>query len=173
MVSYVPKKNKNVLLLTSAKCSPTTDDSSQKKKPHLILEYNKKKGGVDIIDQMLRHFSTKMSSCRWPLAVFCNILDITMLNAFVLWKEISSPSSRFLFIHDVAIMLLESQKERRSPLPWSPSAMVPENARKRGNCNLCDRTNRNKTQNTCFSCKKFVCGRHTFASKHLCLKCSD
>ena len=35
IVSYVPKRNKNVLLLTSAKCSPTTDDSSQNKKSHL------------------------------------------------------------------------------------------------------------------------------------------
>ena len=42
----------------------------------MILEYNKKKCGVDTVDQMITHYSTKMASRRWPLAVFCNIIDI-------------------------------------------------------------------------------------------------
>ena len=158
--------------MTSSRYSSAIDNSTQKKKPHIILEYNKKKGGVDTVDQMLRHFSTKMASRRWPLAVFCNILDITMLNAFVLWKEISNQSSRFLFIHKVATNLLECLKERRSSIPL-PTHTVTQcaSSRKRGNCNFCDKGNRNKTQNICFSCKKFVCGRHTLESNHFCLNC--
>ena len=60
-----------------------------KRKPQLILKYNRLKGGVDSVDQMLRHYTTKVASRRWSLAVFCNVIDIASLNAFVLWKHIA------------------------------------------------------------------------------------
>ena len=82
MVSYLVKKDKNVLLLTSSNFRNTVDNSTEKRKPHIILEYNLLKGGVDTVDQMLSHFSTKMASRCWPLAVFCNMLDIAALNSY-------------------------------------------------------------------------------------------
>ena len=113
IVSYIPKKKKNVILLTSGNYRDTTDNT-EKKKPHIILQYNNIKCGVDTVDQMVTHYSTKMASRRWPLAVFCNILDIAMLNAYVLWREIDSNKfSRFSFIHEVATTLLSVHKPQR------------------------------------------------------------
>lgn len=48
---------------------------------------------MDAIDQMMRHYTTRIGTCRWPLGVFCNVLDIAALNAFVLWKAISNDNS--------------------------------------------------------------------------------
>ena len=84
IVSYTPKKNKNVLLLSSSRFHDTIDTSNAARKPALILQYNKLKGGVDTIDQMLRHYTTKIASRRWSFSTFCNTLDVAGVNTFVL-----------------------------------------------------------------------------------------
>ncbi|GLD62779.1 piggyBac transposable element-derived protein 4-like protein [Lates japonicus] len=57
MVSYVQKKGKAVVLLSTMQDDKAVDDSSQKKKPDIIQYYNKTKGGVDTMDQMVSTFS--------------------------------------------------------------------------------------------------------------------
>ena len=63
MVSYAPKKGKSVILLSSmhkdAKISTRED-----KKPEIILHYNRAKGGVDTLDQMVETNSTKRKTRR-------------------------------------------------------------------------------------------------------------
>ena len=58
LVSYVPKKGKVVILMSSnhrdAELSNRPD-----KKPQIILDYISTKGGVDTLDQMVSTFSTK------------------------------------------------------------------------------------------------------------------
>lgn len=56
MVTYVPKKNKFVLLISSAHMNRNTDDA---RKPVMILDYNKTKCGVDLADQMIGTYSCK------------------------------------------------------------------------------------------------------------------
>ena len=62
-------------------------DSSEKRKLGAIEFYNKTKSGVDATDQMARQYSVKVGTHRWPDAVFCNILDLACINAFVSCKE--------------------------------------------------------------------------------------
>lgn len=57
MVSYVQKKGKAVVLLSTMHDDKAVDDSSQKKKPEVILYYNKTKGGVDTMDQMISNYT--------------------------------------------------------------------------------------------------------------------
>ncbi|XP_051984398.1 piggyBac transposable element-derived protein 4-like isoform X3 [Xyrauchen texanus] len=61
MVSYVPKKGKAVVLLSTMHDDKAVDDNSVsfKKKPEMIKYYNKTKGGVDTMDQMVRTYSCK------------------------------------------------------------------------------------------------------------------
>ena len=59
---------KNVLLLSSA---PATDNiNARTRKPEVIHDYNKTKGGVDTFDKMVRGYSCKRKSNRWPMTVF-------------------------------------------------------------------------------------------------------
>ncbi|XP_065355992.1 piggyBac transposable element-derived protein 4-like [Calliphora vicina] len=85
LVSYVPAKNKSVVLLSTMHKNKIT--SGPQNKPEIILYYNETKGGVDTMDKMLSQYSTKRSTFRWPLALFFNILDTAALASFIIYKE--------------------------------------------------------------------------------------
>ena len=71
--------------------------------------YNKTKYGVD---QMARKYSVQARSFRWPLQVFFNILDLTAINAWILYKECTrSKISRKEFIFCLAEELTEENKD--------------------------------------------------------------
>lgn len=59
----------------------------KKKLPETVSFYNSTKYGVDIIDQMARQYTIRAGSRRWPVQVFYNILDLVLINAWVLYKE--------------------------------------------------------------------------------------
>ena len=46
--------------------APVVNENEAKKKPEEILYYNSTKGGVDTADEVLRCYSTKAASRRWP-----------------------------------------------------------------------------------------------------------
>lgn len=93
LISYVPKKNKAVLLLSTLHYTCDVDNASEKRKPLAILDYNSNKSGVDTMDQMLGTYSSKRSTNRWPLAFFYNMLDVASLAAFIIFNDIE-PSPR-------------------------------------------------------------------------------
>ena len=84
--SYVPNKNKAVILLSSMHLDTATR-GDEKKKPEIILHYNKNKSGVDTMDQMLTRYSTKRRTNRWPLTIFFNMLDISSLATYIIYYE--------------------------------------------------------------------------------------
>lgn len=86
MCSYVPKKNKAVILLSTMHDDDTISDAIHQK-PEMILFYNKTKAGVDTMDQMCSRYTSQRRTCRWPLAFFFNILDIGSLAAYLIYYE--------------------------------------------------------------------------------------
>ena len=82
MVSYAPKKNKTVLLLSTMHEQPDIDEQ---KKPIIVLDYNATKGAVDAFDQEVWYYTCARKTRRWPMRVFFFIVDTACLNAFVLW----------------------------------------------------------------------------------------
>ena len=73
--------------------SPDVDTSTEKKKPEVILFYNSTKGGVDTMDQMLRCYSIKRMTQRWPMVIFYNMVDVSAMNAFIVWTSIHPSTS--------------------------------------------------------------------------------
>ena len=61
-----------------------TIDESQKKKPEIILYYNKAKGGVDRMDPMVQMYSCKRKTKRWPMVFFFNMIDVAGIAAFLI-----------------------------------------------------------------------------------------
>lgn len=57
LTSYVPKKNKNVLLISTMHDQGFIDPESEEKKPEVIMYYNSTKGGVDCVDEMKEEYS--------------------------------------------------------------------------------------------------------------------
>ena len=67
LTSYKCKKNKSDSLLSTLHQS--IKFIGEKHKPLTIVDYNKTKFGVDVVDQMARIYSCKLSSHRWPVQV--------------------------------------------------------------------------------------------------------
>lgn len=65
LVSYTPKKNKNVLLLSTMHQGCSVSKTSGK--PEIIETYNQTKGAVDTLDQMCSIMSSSRKTKRWPL----------------------------------------------------------------------------------------------------------
>ena len=87
MVSYIPKKNRRVILQSTLhNRKDVTSDID--KKPRIILDYNKTKYGVDSVDKKIAHYTYKRKTNRWSVVVFSNILDISVNNAFVLFISV-------------------------------------------------------------------------------------
>lgn len=112
--SYVPKKNKAVNLISTMHY--TKNVVGEAKKPDAIMFYNSTKAGVDCMDQMVTHFTSKRSTKRWTFAFFCNMLDIMGLAAFCICKEIdqlNKPGARRTFLEDLSKSLVTQNIENR------------------------------------------------------------
>lgn len=186
-VSYMPKRGKNVLLLSTKHREPAVSDG-EKKKPAAILDYNRCKGGVDNLDKVVGTYSCRRKTSRWPLALFYNLLDVSAYNAFVLWKavnpewESTKTHKRRVFLEELGHMLVTPEIARRPCAPRSKAAAAivaeiqqseseseydPQPINKmRKRCELC--INRRRTATTCSSCGKSVCKDH---SAVVCVSC--
>lgn len=83
LCSYVPKKDKAVVLLSTFHHDALV--SGPKDKPEIIHYYNNTKGSVDTTDKMLTQYTTKRKIYRWPLAIFYNLLDVSALAAYIIF----------------------------------------------------------------------------------------
>lgn len=77
MVSYVPNKKHAVILLSSEHHDDAVSGENNNFKPHITLHYT--------TDKMVKQYSARRITNRWPMAVFGPMLDISGINAFILW----------------------------------------------------------------------------------------
>jgi len=82
-VSYVPKKNKIVTLVSTLH----DDDviSPRSGKPEIILNYNQTKGAVDAFDQMCERNNCARKTNRWNVCIFYEMMNIACTNAYVIY----------------------------------------------------------------------------------------
>lgn len=124
LLSYVPKQNKAVLMISSMHHSVHVDE--QTKKPEIIALYNSTKGGVDGLDQKIaNYYSSNRRTRRWPMAVFFTIIDVSAgVNAFVIHQtyEKTPRMKRMEFMKDLAFDLIkpfitQAQRLQKGHLP--------------------------------------------------------
>lgn len=191
IVGYVPKKNRAVYLLSTLHNNVEINPNTEK--PEIIDFYNKTKSGVDILDQVIRTYTCKRRTNRWPQSLFYNMLDISAYNAFVIFREINTEWNknkkikRRLFLEELGNELILQEISRRSVLPRSSAAkMIVINTQKtaettektpkptnlkRGRCFICpSRSNSTKYSSKCGSCENFICKTHSETSI-LCTSC--
>jgi hypothetical protein len=168
LVSYVPKKNRAVILLSSLHHQPTVNVNNESK-PEIIEDYNSWKSGVDTLDQLVRTYSCKRKTRRWPFALFCNIVDIAAYNAYVLFRHVhpnyqaSASHRRRLFLLNLSKSMLPSPQVTDScniPSHQVIPKTVQSNEKRVGRCHLCPRSVDKKTANMCEKCGKNVCKEH-------------
>ena len=115
LVYYVPKKNKSVLLVSTQHHDAAIDIRSKvKAKPEIITFYNETKFGVDCVDQMCTTHSTARITRRWPLVHFFNLLNLSAINAQVIYKHnLKKKMSRSNFLNELGLALAFEELKRR------------------------------------------------------------
>lgn len=183
LVSYKPKNNKIVNLISSMH---TTDGTIKPntKKPYIIETYNSTKGAVDTFDQMCQNMCANRKTRRWPLCMFFNMINMTCINSYVIYSHnvISKggkPLSRQAY-------MLELHKELCKPQQMFRLQNIPNMSRslkrtiadvleqeepvehitednqkgKRKYCSTCPSAKKRMTVTYCPKCKKPICGEH-------------
>lgn len=167
-VKYQTKEKKTVCLLSTMHQNPDVREDD-KRKPDMILFYNKNKVGIDIVDQMLRLYSTHSASRRWPLAVWANIMDIAIINARVVYNHVTRKSvSRRSFL----LEMIEHLRGMRQSSSANPVEIQPRIDRRRRKCHKshCQ----NATMTVCIACRRPTCGICAVEnSKVTFVKCED
>lgn len=116
ILSYIPKKNKCVLLLSTMHRDGNIIEGP-KLLPEIIEFYNKTKGGVDTTDQLCGTYNVARNSRRWPLVVFFSLVNLASINARIILLLTDNPpimyKKRSLFIKHLAMALIQEQIDRR------------------------------------------------------------
>ena len=164
------KPNKSVVLFSSMHAGPGTDRDG---KPEILDFYNHNKCGVDIVDQMTRIYSTKSASRRWPVAVWCNMLDIAAINGWVIFKKCTNSNvSRRDFVFKLVTQLCHPRTGTVSDTPTSVEGLPQPVSLKRRHCaiDFCSNT----ANITCSFCDKPTCGKClTECQKFTIAKCKN
>ncbi|KRZ55972.1 PiggyBac transposable element-derived protein 4 [Trichinella nativa] len=192
IISYLPKKNKNVLVLrTMHNVNQVCDGKGSK--PDIILHYSNTEGGVDNLDKMASTYSCQGMTVRWPLVIFYNIIDVYAYNAYVLWTEkhpawnVGRLHKRGLFVEELGKALVQPEMMMSKTLPRTAAAKsaverlrkdaeqpstsgitdTDTGGKKRTRCQFCVSSD-NKTGVRCKKCQKYICKDHTQSYCNLC-----
>lgn len=177
IVSYVPKKNRNVILVSSMHFDDTIDqETGEKSKPEIISTYNSTKSGVDVVDKLGATYNCARNTRRWSMVVFYSLLNVAGINSQIIHTA-NNPNENMVrrkYLITLARQLLEPYQKSRSMatnLPaevrerrqevagtsFQPIQEPPNGKRKRcGECKGKD----NKSKYYCKLCYKFLCLTH-------------
>ncbi|TRY93454.1 hypothetical protein DNTS_005314 [Danionella cerebrum] len=158
---YAPKRKKVVCILSSMHSVVQTDDTT-KRKPNTVTLYNITKRGVDAMDQMLREYTVRTGTRRWPVAVFYNMIDMAALNAHVLYQACAGKQERRVdFLAELARELANSHlgaKEARKEQLLRQQSSTP-NSGKRAMCQVKHQCKNNHATVRCVDCYRYTCGK--------------
>ncbi|KRZ01763.1 PiggyBac transposable element-derived protein 4 [Trichinella zimbabwensis] len=182
LVSYIPKRKKCVLLLSTMHHDDAVS-AEHEGKPDIVLFYNETKSGVDTLDQLVRVYTCKRRTRRWPMVLWFNTLDCAGIAAYVTWTSknpewnAQKSQRRRMFLMECGKHLVDIvlQKRAASPpqsLPYTvrktiesmgtatsfqqSAASKDEKAIPR-RCVFCGRKGDRKVKTSCITCGKPCC----------------
>ena len=160
-------------------------------KPAMVMEYNRSKIGVDLLDQLVKSYMVHRRSPRWPLALFLHYSDTALYNAYIIWlklhpdwKENLSDKRKHFIIQRGKELVLPAIRDRdkfglQRPIVNAISIVLGEEitgasgqtegeleheGREKlfqGRCYICPRLRDRKSRKKCSLCQKFVCLEHS------------
>lgn len=192
LCSYVPKKNKAVILLSTMHKTGEVSDRDDKK-PLIVLDYNSTKGAVDTLDMCVHTYTCARQTRRWPVRLFYNVLDIAAWNSYVCWITCNPTwnsgknSKRRMFLIELGNALSKPHILRRYKNPKMQLSVKnriksvglakdtdlqqvedqqSSEQQSKGRCHLCDVRKESRTR--CSGCSQFTCPEH---KKIICNQC--
>ena len=170
LLNFGDKKQKSVVLLSTLH----NIESEEEGKPEIVTYYNQSKAGVDIADQVIRFYSCKRGTRRWPLSLFYNCIDIAALNAYIIYcirfpefLEKEKKNARRNFLFNLSTALMEINKVSNIEINHIPYENCFNNERKR--CPDCPQKPGVKTSMICSDCNKPCCKSHCVVICHHCI----
>nr|XP_037290037.1 piggyBac transposable element-derived protein 4-like isoform X1 [Rhipicephalus microplus] len=156
--------------------------------PRCILEYNQKMALVDKIDTQPNFSESIRKTMRWNKAVFFHLVDLSLHNAFILFRENTASRTTFVdFKRQVVSQLIEEhhteKSKRRRPTGDNPLRLTgrhfaeqlrPSSGQGIGthrSCHVCANTTRGpkrrrETRYMCVKCNKSLCLEPCFKEYH-------
>ena len=154
------------------------------KQPKVIAEYNSYMNGVDKSDQILSSHNLLRKCFRWWKTLFFHLIDISVVNSFILFEECRKHDKREEFRRPPGYSLLHFREELvrniielpeyanppvyvvKNPRKKVVSAHLPSFTKERRNCKVCyDKTKIQKKVN-CF-CSAPECGVYLHCNGNL------
>nr|XP_026491734.1 piggyBac transposable element-derived protein 3-like [Vanessa tameamea] len=143
--------------------------------PQIVRQYNRHMGGVDLSDMLISLYKTPFKSRRWYLAIFAQIIDICINNAWLLYRQkhsgnVKSKKPLKAYRYDIYDLLCkvnrsatrkqtESVKVKKphaprplSPLKYDNIGHFPSTMEE-GRCRFCQK----KTVVYCIKCNTRLC----------------
>lgn len=71
--------------------------------PQAVDVYNQHMGGVDLLDSMLGYYRIQLRSRNWYKRIFFHMIDMTLVNAWLLWRRIHGLEYLPLFDFKLAV----------------------------------------------------------------------
>ncbi|UYV75310.1 hypothetical protein LAZ67_12003455 [Cordylochernes scorpioides] len=182
LLSYKPKENKVVLMLSTLHHNANIDDSTgELEKPEMIMFYNMTKGGVDMMDEMRATYNCAMNSRRWPMVIFYSLLNIGAINSQIIYfanGNASKVKSGRHFLKTLSLDLIEEMVKVRTVSGRMPceikekasdifNLLEPGPSKKpkigeRHRCKKCQKEKKDrKTIQYCQYCFAFLCKEHS------------
>lgn len=161
-----------------------------RRKPDCVLEYNLKMGAVDKTDMQNSFVECARKSLKWYKKLYFHLMDIALLNAYIVYKELTGRSIKYQqFRLNVMRQLLEEHHTpRRPPTGGRPSMDNPlrltarhfpteipqtglQGKNTRRACKVCKHTTRRQkkkqyTRYMCLPCDTPLCPAPCFAEYH-------
>ena len=204
---YTDKPSKKPVILTTndpesiRRCpendsKPVSRTLEAKEIPVPVKRYNKYMGAVDVIDRILKKYSTaqKVGHRADKTAYFkktaCYMFDVFFLNVFAFYRShyyVKNPLARNLprnyhrdFLLDIAKKFLKKE-EVQIELPYIHNPLLGIDLNKENHkitpsrrvvCEICENGKKNRTRIKCSRCKKYICSAHSEKLTHIvCVKC--
>lgn len=120
--------------------------------PSVVSDYNRHMGGVDKHDMLRKLYGANRKSKKWWHRIFFGLVDMTIINAFVLYKEhCEAEISLFEFYREIALGLLTyahrsgpGPSKRRRGLYSTPASVrlsnvihLPDFTKNKNRCEVC------------------------------------
>jgi len=152
--------------------------------PNIVAEYNRHMGGVDLLDQLKCYYSGDRKSRRWWMRLFFHLLDLCVINSFILYKHcyrinfhpplVYRPQTQLSFRTALIDQVVNHFTCRKmvGPVVTPVVSLVPSGHKitdlrplgiKPGRCEMCSfgpnkqGKRRRETQFGCPKCKKRLC----------------
>lgn len=185
LVSYIPKRNKNVLLIST--CHDDNQINLETGKPEIIMDYNATKSGVDTVDQLASNYNCARTTRRWQMAVFYSLLNISGINSQVIYSiNKKEKIVRRHFLENLALSLIDGHLRVRANSNYLPKltrlriceicriepSQEPHDERRNllGRCVPCGSKKNRKTKYCCKTCNQFLCMEHVTIT---CARCYE